>query len=165
MTLTAARLRELAHYDPSSGVFTRLVASGYRGRHPAGRIMRGELRNGRHIAIGIDGGRYYAHRLAVLYMTGAWPVGVVDHKDGDGQNNRWANLRDVTQQVNMQNLQSPPASNTGVRNVSFDAARGKFAVGLRRVDGSRVRGRFDTLAEAAAFAAAAKQVEHGGLVR
>jgi len=36
-------------------------------------------------------------------MTGSWPANAVDHKDGNPQNNRFDNLRDVSTAGNIQN--------------------------------------------------------------
>lgn len=50
-----------------------------------------------------------AHRFAFLWMTGAWPIGVVDHINGDRHDNRWCNLRDVTVEQNASNRLTPGA--------------------------------------------------------
>ena len=42
-------------------------------------------------------------RLCWLVQTGDWPEHTIDHIDRDTLNNRWDNLRDVTQSVNNQN--------------------------------------------------------------
>ena len=58
------------------------------------------------------GVNYQAHRVAVELMTGKPPVGVVDHRDGNGLNNVWTNLRDTTHQVNQLNVTGPQFNNT-----------------------------------------------------
>ena len=81
--LTCARLRELLHYDPETGEWTRLasIVSG-KGcvRHRVG-DRAGWRSGGGYNYIGVDGGVYKTNRLAVLYMTGEWPQGYVDHRD------------------------------------------------------------------------------------
>ena len=42
-------------------------------------------------------------RLCWLVQTGDWPKHTIDHIDRDTLNNKWDNLRDVTQSVNNQN--------------------------------------------------------------
>lgn len=87
--VTYARLRELLHYDPETGVFNWAVSRrGVRPGRPAGCLdHRG------YILIGIDRELYMAHRLAVLYMTKKWPPADTDHRDRNKSNNRWENLR------------------------------------------------------------------------
>ena len=84
--LTAARLRKMLHYDPETGVFTRLWTGNVTGCPDA----KGYLR------IAADGRSYRAHRLAVLYMTGAWPSEQIDHINQVRTDNRWSNLRPAT---------------------------------------------------------------------
>jgi hypothetical protein len=55
----------------------------------------------------------------VLYMTGAWPDGDVDHINGDGADNRWANLRCVTHAENLWNAKKRKDNNSGYFGVSF----------------------------------------------
>lgn len=43
-----------------------------------------------------------AHRVIWAIVTGGWPV-EIDHVDGNGLNNKWENLRNVSTQRNMMN--------------------------------------------------------------
>ena len=52
----------------------------------------------------IDGAVYYEHRLAWVYMKGDdQPMPRIDHRDLDGTNNAWDNLRAATGSQNMAN--------------------------------------------------------------
>ena len=97
--LTAARLRELLSYDPSTGKWMWIVrrSGPWPGREAGSPNATG------HIQIKIDGIAYYAARLAVLYMTGAWPVSEVDHINRIPADNRWLNLREATRSQNATN--------------------------------------------------------------
>lgn len=98
--LTAQRLREFLHYEPETGQFTRLKA--WRGRGVIGDPV-GIKHNRGYLTIKLVGGRYLAHRLAWFYMTGTWPAHGIDHRNRVKSDNRFANLRDVPQTLNMQN--------------------------------------------------------------
>lgn len=100
MALTQQRLLELFTYDPCDGLFVRRVTTSHNAR--AGQIAG--CKSHRYLAIHIDGKIYLAHRLAWLYMHGEWPKHDIDHLNGDGRDNRIANLRDVPRKVNLWNL-------------------------------------------------------------
>ena len=102
--ITAERLRELMDYNPATGLFIWKVARG-RGVRPgdeAGYVAK----DGRG-RIQVEGQPYLRYRLAWLWMTGAWPMHDIDHIDGNPSNDSFANLRDVTNQVNSQNRRIP----------------------------------------------------------
>jgi hypothetical protein len=99
--MTAERLRELVIYDPATGVFIRKVSSSPIAR--AGRVAGHCNRRHGHVFLSVDSKRFAAHRLAWLYVTGTWPKEKIDHINGDGLDNRFENLRDVSQKVNVQN--------------------------------------------------------------
>ncbi len=155
--ITQARLRELLHYDPSTGVLTRLVAltncvqvgdvAGYRNQRGYVRVM-------------VDSSLYLAHRLAWLYMTGAFPENEIDHKDHVRDNNRWSNLREAMPVENARN-QSMFCNNTsGVMGVSWNKARRKWKVSIN-AEGKRIHlGYFRRKAVAARVRKAA-EIEYG----
>lgn len=105
--LTAQRLRELLHYDPLTGVFTWLVDVGPMKSIKAGTVAGSFTGKNGRLLIGTGRRVYRASRLAFLFMTGDWPEGDAEHKDGDPTNDRWANLRDTTHKVNTQNRRTP----------------------------------------------------------
>lgn len=113
--LTAQRLREALHYNPETGVFTRLICTS---RRSAVGAIAGTLSRG-YCSIGIDGNNYRAHRLAWLYMTGSWPSDQIDHINGVRDDNRWINLRDVSGSTNLQNRRHAQRNNAcGLLGVS-----------------------------------------------
>jgi hypothetical protein len=63
-------------------------SANHRAGEPAGKVHS----NGRRY-IEVDGEIYPADRLAFLYVTGEWPVGAIEHIDGDLANDAWSNLR------------------------------------------------------------------------
>lgn len=76
----------------------------------------------------IDGQRYYLHRLVYLVMTGNWPKGFIDHKDGDKLNNKWENLRGVTRTINSRNRKRSRSNTSGYNGVSWEKSRKKWQV-------------------------------------
>lgn len=132
--LTADQLRNLLHYDPDTGIFTRRQASG---TAKAGDVA-GWIEPHGYRKISIAGRKHYAHRCAVLYMTGAWPDKHIDHIDGNPLNNSYSNLRCVSQQINTQNLRGPRSDNkTGVLGVRYHRAAKKFMAEIKDADGMR----------------------------
>jgi len=91
--ITQARLKELLHYDPKSGVFTWKHSRSPRVR--AGMVAGTRTSKG-YWAIGLSecGGRITAHRLAWLYVYGEWPSYVLT-RNGDRADCRLDNLEGV----------------------------------------------------------------------
>ena len=114
--ITQKELKELLHYDPETGIFTRLksVSSGAR----KGDIAGHSTGNG-YLQIGIKGRYYRAHRLAWLYMTGEWPKDQIDHINHIRTYNRWVNLREATNQENHKNQTLKSTNTSGVCGVYF----------------------------------------------
>ncbi|MEO8640931.1 HNH endonuclease [Pseudomonas sp.] len=115
--ITHAKLLSLAHYDPETGVFTRL-ADGY--------VMGKPDRKG-YLLTWLKSWRFRSHRLAWFYMTGNWPAQEIDHINGDTSDNRWANLRECTHQQNNHNQPKRRNNKSGVKGVSLDRS-GKWHV-------------------------------------
>lgn len=99
--ITAERLRELVHYNPVSGLFIRRIGRSGRGSR-AGSVA-GSIDTDGYIILHIDHRHYKAHRLAWLYVHGAFPPDEVDHRNGIRNDNRWCNLRPATRRENLQN--------------------------------------------------------------
>jgi len=98
--LTQERLKELVSYSPDTGLFTA-IKNRKGSKNKTGSIL-GSFTKAGYIEFAIDGKNYYAHRLAVLYMTGCLPE-ITDHINRNRSDNRWTNLRVCTQQVNTHN--------------------------------------------------------------
>lgn len=153
--LSAVRLRELLHYDPLTGVFTRLVRTSSNAN--AGATV-GVPTNG-YLYAGVDGKRYRCHRLAWLYQMGAWPENDIDHINGVRDDNRWENLRHVTRSENMQNQHRAKSNNiSGFLGVSKDGD--KWAAKIKTNEGQRFLGSFNDAEQASAAYLAAKRTLH-----
>lgn len=106
--INVERLKQLLHYEPENGIFTWRIANSPRVivGDIAGNVLRG------YRDIGIDGSNYKAHRLAWLYVHGAWPTMRIDHINGVKDDNRISNLRDVSQATNNQNRRAASSRST-----------------------------------------------------
>jgi hypothetical protein len=123
--LTQDRLRSTLCYCRETGVFTWLVARSGKGGNRLGKPAG--YKSGNRIKICINQSEYMAHRLAWFYVHGVWPQWSLDHIDGDGTNNRLANLRDVEHHHNMQNIRKAHKdSHSGLLGVSWHAGRAKW---------------------------------------
>lgn len=167
--LDQAMLHRILHYDPETGSFTWRVRPAelfatkracsiwnvrYAERTAGYRWAPGP--NVTYRCIRIFDWPFLAHRLAWLYVTGAWPIALVDHRDLDGENNRWSNLREADKSQNGANTGAPRTNKTGFKGVSRLKARFRANI---KIDGRQCwLGSFVTAEEAhAAYCAAAKQ--------
>ncbi len=100
--------------------------------------------------IQVFGCKYICTHIAWLLYWGVWPKHQIDHIDGNDQNHRIGNLRDVTHTVNMQNARIRKNNTTGVSGVSLIKKSGLFSVELY-INGKKNRlGSYRTIEEAAA---------------
>ena len=157
--LPAERLRQLLDYNQDTGVFIRRIGSGGR----AAGSVAGNVRSDGYVYISIENKRYFAHRLAWLYTVGAWPSGQIDHRDGNTSNNAFANLRDVSQSVNMQNQKrAQRRSQSGVLGASWHEDKRKWMAQIELDGRSRYLGYFDSAEAAHAAYLSAKRQHHIG---
>jgi HNH endonuclease len=149
--VTADELRKLLSYNPDTGKFFWLVSLSW--RRQAGDIAGSNI--SRYRAICLNYVRYYEHVLAWLYMTGDWPASEIDHKDRNGRNNRWSNLRLATHAENGANTKGRGIS--GLKGAYWDVSRNKWRSQITYQGKTINLGRFASAEEAhAAYMVKAK---------
>lgn len=145
--LTQAELMSILHYNPETGIFTRLVDRGNRAK--AGTIAGCKNKLG-YFVIRINDKLYLSHRLAWLYMNGEFPSKEIDHIDNDKSNTTWKNLRIANRSQNGQNIIRPQVNNTtgylGVSRAERNAKKFKATIMINRTHYQL--GTFDTAVEA-----------------
>ncbi len=161
--LTVERLRALLRYDASSGVFI-WIGSACRSLKN-GTVAGVFHRSTGYVRIKIGRRIYYAHRLAWLYMTGKWPVALVDHQDGDKANNAWSNLRHAWASQNRQNVGLSRRNTSGFKGVSFCRRRGNYEANIRCAGKLKHLGRFKTPEAAHAAYRSAAETYFGPFAR
>jgi HNH endonuclease/AP2 domain len=113
--------------------------------------------------IRIDRRNYKAHRLAWFYHYGVWPSSLIDHENGDRDDNRISNLREANVNQNVHNSKKPINNTSGFKGVSLAYGRwqARIAVGRKRIS----LGCFSTASEAALAYEKAAQKYHGEFAR
>jgi len=129
-----AQLAAAFDYDKDTGSITnKLTGHQYKKR--------------KYQRLSLNGERYLAHRVAWKLMTGAEPVGVIDHINNDQADNRWVNLQDIPERVNhLKDLSLP------VYPPYYFPRCSKWVVRSSRA-GVKHYASFETEAEALAYAA------------
>ncbi len=92
-------------YDPIKGVVY--------GKH--GKELGNFTR--KYVRLYTDGKTYKRSRVAYYLMKGSWPVGEMDHINGDCHDDRWENLRECSREENAKNRRVYKNNTTGFKGV------------------------------------------------
>jgi len=129
------KLKSILYYDPKTGGFTHISRSRIGQR--AGYIACANLRKPTPYKlrrIYFDGKNHAAARLAYLYMMGKfpdYPCEQMDHINHDSIDNRWKNLRCVTQSINGRNRTLSINNISGFTGVSLCKHNKKWMAHIR----------------------------------
>lgn len=161
--IIAARVREIFHYDAETGIFIRRIRLAQ--RHQVGDradflVTSGGLAG--YLRVAFDSKRYLAHRVAWLYVHGEWPTQDIDHINGERADNRIANLRDVPNLVNRQNIRKCRADNKGSGYLGVTLHQGKWRSRLQHNGKAIELGSFDTPEKAHQAYLEGKRKHHPG---
>lgn len=162
--IIAARVRELLHYDPSTGVFTRKIRLAQRHNvdDRADFLITGGNNEG-YCRVSFDSKRYLAHRVAWIYVHGKWPELDIDHINGNKSDNRLENLRAVNRTTNLENLRKPKGENTASGFLGVTVRNKHRYVAKIQVNKKSIHiGIFDTATEAHAAYLVVKRKLHKG---
>jgi len=147
--ITFELAKAMFDYDPLSGKLTwKFSGSQIVKGAEAGTNMSTPASSTQYRSIKLFGLMYKVHRIIWLMQTGDWPKGDVDHIDGDGLNNRWSNLRDVTHSQNLMNAAVRSDSTSGHKGVSYDKTRNRWYAYINLNGKRKMLGRHMTKQEA-----------------
>jgi len=125
---TRGELKKIISYDPATGQFTRLIATSSQG--PAG-LIKGSIRRATsgkaYYCFKVLSQSHFAHRLAFILMVGS-PPEQVDHKNGNGLDNRWSNLRASVNDRNAKNQRLRISNTSGQMGVSWHRKSNQWAI-------------------------------------
>lgn len=150
-------IRAALSYDHETGVFRWRKRT--TNRVKVGQVAGTPSTRG-YVMIGIGCRMFPAHRLAWLYVYGAMPAGVIDHINGNTADNRIANLRDVPQCVNLQNVNAHSSRRRTRGLVGAYPCGNQWESKIRINCVTRRLGRFATEKEAHAAYIEAKRTHH-----
>ncbi len=105
----------------------------------------------------IFGKRAFAHRVVFTFATGRPPTNEIDHINGIRSDNRFSNLRDVSNVENGRNRTISTRNSSGVNGVHFHKKSGKWAAKIGDKGQSVWLGEFDVLEDAIAARQAAER--------
>lgn len=163
--VSATRLVELLVYSPDTGDLTWLPrrsedfptkrSHGIWNARFAGKPALCTKKGSGYLVGGVDSRTYYAHRVCWALLKGAWPVGEVDHINGDRADNRAANLRDVARSQNNKNKRVGIRNKSGALGILLDHT-GKYRVRITDNYKTIELGRFQDFEEALSVRKAAE---------
>lgn len=145
---TQARLRELLNYDPVTG-WLSWVNPPKLGRRSAPGQSIGTLNNMGYRILKIDGRIYTNHRLIWILVNGPISDGMImDHINGNSDDNRIENLRLCSHQQNMMNRRTFRRNKSGTKGLSWH--KGAWTVAIchnkKRMYGGRFKNKEDAVA-------------------
>jgi hypothetical protein len=124
--ITQEELKELLNYNPETGIFTWKVS-------PARQVFFGDIagtkRKDGYIQIKVKNELILSHRLAWIYMYGYLPK-YIDHINGQRDDNRIINIREVSNQQNSLNSKISKNNTSGIKGVYWDKSRNKWVARL-----------------------------------
>lgn len=121
--LTQKSLKKFLHYDPNTGIFTRLISisnNAQKSSIAGNKNVRGYRR------IRIEGKEYLEHRLVWLYVHGYMPPQEIDHINRVRHDNRLKNLRLATRKINCSNTGMMSNNSSGVKGVTWNRKSKKW---------------------------------------
>lgn len=152
----AALARSLFNYDPDTGVLSWAI-------RPCQRIMIGEragsLKASGYRDVQFKGTPKKEHRVIWLWVHGCWPLGDIDHINGERDDNRIINLRDVPTSINLENQHKPRRTAPYV-GVSWHRRHRKWQANIRCNGQQFYLGLFETAEMARDAYLAAKAIHH-----
>ena len=152
-------LKNAIQYDPKTGQFNWLEKVSARSPE-AGESAGVKLKSG-YWRISFRGEKYYLHRLAWMLYYNQIPPENIDHINGNKSDNRIANLRSVTQSVNMQNTKKARGKHA---LMGVSESRNRFRAEIRVNGEKKHLGVFDSAIDAHEAYMKAKRIYHGGHV-
>ena len=141
------KLFEILNYNPETGLFIWLKSI------PQIRIkigdVAGTILNDGYIQIKTNGKKYFAHRLAWLYMTGELPENDIDHINLIKNDNRFCNLRKATKTQNFGNKRKLSNNKSGIKGISWAKKANKWLAQIQ-INNKRIHlGYFNNIDNAA----------------
>ena len=136
---------EVLHYDPETGIFRwKIRRRGIKYHQPAGAPHNMGYRQ-----IMVDKQNYLAHRLAWFMYYGEWPLRLIDHINGNKTDNRISNLRLADHSQNAASRPLGKTNTSGIKGVSWNAAKRKWQASISVNNRTIYLGRFDEIEDAA----------------
>ena len=155
--ITQSELKTILRYDEKSGIFYWLPRSSWNRSDLVGKSAGTKYYDG-YIRIWVGTDRYFAHRLAWLYVHGIMPKLQIDHINRCRDDNRIANLREATRSQNKYNSKIPSHNKSGFKGVILRPS-GKWEAFIKHECKRKFLGLFDTRKSAAmAYAVASRNL-------
>lgn len=143
---TKKEFDQFYRYEPDTG----RIFSINKGKYLTGCVI--SANNNRYLEYNLGKfGKRRGHQLAVLAMTGEWPPPGYepDHRDRNGLNNKWSNIRLATKSQQQYNRRLSADHPTGIQGLSI-AQNGNIIVRVRPKDKPHFHGTYKTIQEAEA---------------